>query len=84
MKKKLSCTLKVNTMEKHFVFPKLKAYCMENKIRCTIDRKGVDRYELSATARPSVIDACAKMLMDWQVKFPGKILDVIAVDVPKA
>lgn len=80
--KKLHCTLKVNAFEKNFIFPRLKKYCKQHKIKCTLQAEkenGKTIYRMTATAGPEIIDECAKELARIKGVFPGRIYDVNVV-----
>ncbi len=74
--KNLHCTLKFSAFEKSLVFPRLKKYCIEHKIQCTLQAEKQDGetvYRMRATANPEVIDECAKEIGRLGDMFPGRI-----------
>ena len=80
--KKLHCTLKFSAPEKLFVFPKLKKYCKQHSITCTLQAEkenGKTIYRMTALAGSEIIDECAKEISRIKSLFPGRIHDVNVV-----
>jgi len=79
MKKKLTCTLKLNALERRIVFPKLQSYCKENKIAVVITGIDSSTYVMEGTAGASTIDECAKEMVRMEKLFPDRVTNLKVV-----
>lgn len=77
--KRLTCTVKVNTLEKALVFPRLQKYTAAHGITVVLQAEGKGVYKMDATGKAETIDNCVGEIQKMSAAFPGRISNIKVV-----